>query len=128
MVQLVRFRAEEKRRKVADLESMIRDFESMTRDLDRQIEAEHEKTGISDANHFKYSTLAKATAQRRQNLAASVEDLKAKLNAAREEHEGALAELKRVEQLEDRDQHTRAGRIDPPAFGNVEAERQAGRA
>ena len=35
MVQLVRFKTEEKRKKVSDLETMIRDFEGMAVDLDR---------------------------------------------------------------------------------------------
>ena len=48
MVQLVRFKTEEKRKKVSDLETMVRDFEGMAVDLDRQIEAEHERTGIRD--------------------------------------------------------------------------------
>ena len=103
MIQLVRFKAEEKRKKVVDLEAMIRDFESMAIDLDRQIEAEHERTGVRDTTHFAYSTFAKAAAQRRSNLRASVEDLKMKLAAARREHESAQEELKLAEQSEDRD-------------------------
>jgi flagellar protein FliJ len=103
MVQLVRFKTEEKRKKVADLETMIRDFEGMAVDLDRQIEAEHERTGVRDENHFSYSTFAKAAAQRRANLRASVDDLKRRLDAAREELSGAQTDLKKAEQIEDRD-------------------------
>ena len=36
-LKLKRFEAEEKRRKVADIESMINEFEQMAADLDRQI-------------------------------------------------------------------------------------------
>jgi flagellar export protein FliJ len=111
MIQLFRFKADEKRRKLIDLENMIRDFESMTRDLDRQIEAEHEKTGVSDSSHFKYSTLAKATANRRDNLSASVQDLRAKLADARQDYELAMAELKKAEQIEDRDEKSQRQRI-----------------
>ena len=103
MLQLVRFKTEEKRKKVADLETMIRDFEGMAVDLDRQIEAEHDRTGVRDENHFSYSTFAKAAAQRRANLRASVDDLKRRLDAAREELTGAQMDLKRAEQIEDRD-------------------------
>jgi hypothetical protein len=110
MVQLVRFKADEKRKKVADLETMIRDFESMALDLDRQIEAEHERTGVRDSNHFAYSTFAKAAAQRRSNLRASVDDLKSKLVTARREHDAAQEELKLAEQSEERDQGRRRDR------------------
>ena len=109
MVQLVRFKTEEKRKKVADLETMIRDFEGMAVDLDRQIEAEHERTGIRDESHFSYSTFAKAAAQRRVNLRASVDDLKRRLDVAREELAGAQTDLKKAEQIEDRDTGRRRG-------------------
>ena len=109
MVQLVRFKTEEKRKKVADLETMIRDFEGMAVDLDRQIEAEHERTGIRDEGHFSYSTFAKAAAQRRANLRASVDDLKRRLDAAREELTGAQSDLKKAEQIGDRDTGRRRG-------------------
>ena len=126
MVQLVRFKTEEKRKKVADLETMIRDFESMAVDLDRQIEAEHERTGIRDENHFSYSTFAKAAAQRRANLRASVDDLKRRLDAAREELTGAQADLKKAEQIEDRDTGRRRG--DVGGFGVPHSARLTDRA
>lgn len=109
MVQLVRFKTEEKRKKVADLETMIRDFEGMAVDLDRQIEAEHDRTGIRDESHFSYSTFAKAAAQRRANLRASVDDLRSRLEAARDELSNALTDLKKAEQIEDRDTVRRRG-------------------
>ena len=126
MVQLVRFKTEEKRKKVADLETMIRDFEGMAVDLDRQIEAEHERTGVRDENHYSYSTFAKAAAQRRANLRASVEDLKRRLDAAREELMGAQGDLKKAEQIEDRDTGRR--RIDGPTFSGHQAPRASDRA
>ena len=55
-----RFDVSEKARKVASLETMIRDLEHMASDLQRQIQAEEERTGIRDSSHFAYSTFAKA--------------------------------------------------------------------
>jgi flagellar protein FliJ len=98
-----RFEATEKARKVALLEAMIRDFEGMAADLSRQIAAEEERTGVKDPVHFAYSTFAKAAAQRRSNLQTSIGDLKEKLDAARKEHEEALAELGKLEPADDRD-------------------------
>lgn len=102
-VRAKRFEADEKSRKAADLELMIRDFETMSIDLDRQIAAEEERTGVRDSNHFAYSTFAKAAAQRRDNIQTTLVDLRAKFELARGEHESALAELKRVEAADARD-------------------------
>jgi len=98
-----RFEANEKARKVASLETMILDFDHMAADLTRQIAAEEERTGVRDAAHFAYSTFAKAAAQRRANLLTSVVDLRVKLDAARQEHEDAVMELRRLEPVESRE-------------------------
>ena len=76
-LRLKRFEADEKARKVADLEHMIREFENMAADLDRQIQAEEDRTGVKDPAHFAYSTFAKSASQRRDNLRASVGGLQA---------------------------------------------------
>jgi hypothetical protein len=55
--------------------------------------------------------LAKATANRRDNLSASVQDLRAKLADARQDYELAMAELKKAEQIEDRDEKSQRQRI-----------------
>lgn len=97
------FEAAEKARKVADLEAMVRDFEQMMLDLDRQITIEVERTGIKDPSHFAYSMFAKSAAQRRENLARSLDDAKAKLEAARVEQEAAAESLRRAESDDQRE-------------------------
>ncbi|KKL19245.1 hypothetical protein LCGC14_2467440 [marine sediment metagenome] len=89
MVQLRRFDVDEKQQKVADIEVMIQDFSQMVVDLDRQIEVEQERAGVTDVNHYAYPTFAMAAIQRRDNLSASIEDLGDKLDAAREDEEVA---------------------------------------
>lgn len=96
------FEVEEKSKKLRDLESMISEFKRMALDLEHQIEAEHLRTGIRDANHFAYPPFAKAARQRRDNLLASVEDLSSKLESARGDVEAAREELRRAEQVEER--------------------------
>jgi flagellar FliJ protein len=91
-LRLKRFEAEEKARKVRGLEQMIRDFEVMASDLDRQIQAEEDRTGIKDVGHFNYSTFAKAARQRRDKLRASIDDLKLKLDDAVRERDEVAAE------------------------------------
>jgi flagellar export protein FliJ len=102
-LRLKRFEVTEKARKVASMETMILDLEHMAGDLARQIAAEEERTGVKDSSHFAYSTFAKAAAQRRTNLLNSANDLRAKLDAARREHEEVAQELKKLEPVETRD-------------------------
>lgn len=95
-LRLKRFEADEKARKVSDLELMIREFETIAGDLDRQIQAEEERTGIKDPAHFSYSTYAKSASVRRENLRASVEELKMKLEAAIKDRDEAAEQLTRA--------------------------------
>ena len=128
LIRLKRFDVEEKRRKVADIESMIGEFNHMAVDLDRQIAIEQERAGISDVNHYAYPTFAKAAIQRRNNLTASAADLAAKLGAAKGELDEACEDLKKVELLEERDaERTRLeqGRNSPAELDVVGAHRVA---
>ncbi|MGZ5918512.1 MAG: flagellar export protein FliJ [Hyphomicrobium sp.] len=101
-LRLKRFEADEKARKVADLEHMIREFENMAADLDRQIKAEEDRTGIKDPAHFAYSTFAKSASQRRDNLRTSADGLKAKLEGAQRERDEALEQVSRADTPETR--------------------------
>ena len=126
VIRLKRFEVDEKRRKVADIESMIAEFNDMAVDLDRQIAVEQERAGISDVNHYAYPTFAKAAMQRRDNLAVSVAGLEAKLSAAKGELEEAEEELRKIEALQGRE--TDRGReVEPEAgFGMIGVARIAG--
>lgn len=91
-----RFEVDEKARKAADLEHMIREFETMAADLSRQIHAEEDRTGVKDPSHFAYSTFAKSANQRRENLLASAAELRAKFEAALKERDEAEEQFSRV--------------------------------
>jgi flagellar protein FliJ len=54
-------------------------------------------TRIAEPTHFAYSTLAKAARLRRANLLDTIDDLKAKLEVTKREHEAAIAELRNLE-------------------------------
>ena len=103
LLRLKRFHVEEKRRQVAQIETMVAEFERMARDLDDQVNAEQERSGIRDVNHFAYPTFAKAAIQRRDNLRASVEELKGQLVGAKAELDEAIVELEKTQALADRD-------------------------
>ncbi|HSM20414.1 MAG TPA: flagellar export protein FliJ [Hyphomicrobiales bacterium] len=102
-IRLKRFQVDEKRQQVSDLEAMIDDFERIAADLDPQIETEQTRTGSTDVNHFADSTFAKAAIQRRDNLRASVDELKGQLEAARDALEESYEELKKAELMESRE-------------------------
>jgi flagellar protein FliJ len=105
LIRLKRFQVDEKRRHVAQIEFMIADFERMMADLDREIMYEQEKAGIHDEAHFAYPTFARAAKTRRENLKASAEELREQLIDAQAALGEAFEELKKVELLEERDQH-----------------------
>jgi len=102
MVELRRFDVDEKQQKVADIEAMIQDFSQMVIDLDRQIDVEQERAGVTDVNHYAYPTFAKAAIQRRDNLRASIEDLGVKLEVAQEDLADAFEDLKKVDLMNER--------------------------
>jgi len=104
LIRLKRFHVEEKRRQVAQIETMIAEFERMAKELNDQILAEQERSGIHDAGHFAYPTFAKAASQRRDNLVASANELKEQLAGAKAEFDEAVAELEKVEAIAERDQ------------------------
>jgi flagellar protein FliJ len=103
LIRLKRFQVDEKRRRVAQIETMIAEFERMAGDLDREIAAEEQKANISDPAHFAYPTYAKAAATRRDNLRRSAQELQSQLDDAQAELGEAFEELKKVEVLEDRE-------------------------
>jgi len=96
-VRRKRFEANEKARKVAELEHTIREFEGMANDLARQVKADEERTRVKGPAHFAYSTFARSASQRRDNLRASVSGLMAKLEAAQRERDEVLEQLTREE-------------------------------
>lgn len=110
-----RFEAQEKARKVRGLEQMIRDFEVMAVDLERQVQAEEDRTGVKDASHFNYSTFAKAAGQRRDKLRASIDDLRLQLESAVRERDEAGADASEATLPPQRDMIRGRRRFERPA-------------
>lgn len=103
LVRLRQFQVNEKRRQLAQLDTMIAEFDRMATELDIQIAAEEKKAGITDVNHFAYPTFAKAARLRRDNLKNSRRDLLRQRGVAEAFLAGAESELARAELLESRD-------------------------
>lgn len=104
LIRLKRFQVDDKRRQLAQIEAMIAEFNRMADELDEQIRSEQDRVGITDITHFAYPTFAKAAATRRDNLRNSAHELDDQLEKARDELNEAIEELKKFEQLEERDQ------------------------
>lgn len=103
-MRAMRQEAEERRRKVEDLERIIQEFQDMAADLERQIKLEEDRTGIRDPEHFSYSTFANAAAQRRDKLRTSMQGLRDQLQVALcERDESAERLAKATVQSEGRD-------------------------
>ncbi len=98
-----RFQVDEKRRRVAQIETMIAEFLRMAGDLEREILGEETKAGITDSAHFAYPTYARAAGNRRDNLTRSADELKEQLGEARHQLEEALVEMTKAQGLEGRE-------------------------
>lgn len=87
---------EQARRKVDDLERLIREMEMAAAALDQQILAEEDRTGIRDRKQPHYSTLAKAATERRDKLKSSIDALHRQLDSAIQMHDRASEEFNRL--------------------------------
>ena len=77
------------KRRIPILKRLIADCDRLAADLDRAVRNEEDRVKINDPVHSAYSTYAKATALRRDNLRRSAGELRAHLAKA----EKALNEL-----------------------------------
>lgn len=103
LIRLKRFQADEKRRRVGQIEAMIAEFSRMQAELDREIATEEQRSGNSDPSHFAYSTYARAARGRRDNISNSANELRTQLEEAKVQLEVAIEELAKVQNLEGRD-------------------------
>ncbi|MGD0634552.1 MAG: flagellar export protein FliJ [Beijerinckiaceae bacterium] len=105
LLRLKRFQVDERRRRVAQIETMIAEFLRMAGDLDREIATEEQKAGITDMAHFAYPTYARAARARRENLTRSADELKEQLGEARQQVDEATVELTKAQGLEGREKN-----------------------
>ena len=103
LVRLKRFQAEEKRRRVVQLNAMIGEFTRMANELDREIGQEERRANINDPNHFAYPTYARAARSRRDNIVASITELRGQLEEAEAQFKEASEDLAKAQSQEARD-------------------------
>ena len=100
LVRLKQFQVDDKRRRIAQLQTMIAEFTRMTNDLDREIGTEERRANNTDPSHFAYPTYARAARARRDNLNLSLNDLREKLEDAQERLKEASEELAKAQSQE----------------------------
>lgn len=110
LLRLKRFQMEERRRRVLQIETMIAEFTRMATDLDREIANEEARSGIADTKHFAYSTYARASRARRDNLKNSTVDLHNQLSDAKRNFDEASEEFAKVQNLDGREKAAETGR------------------
>lgn len=103
LVRLKRFQAEEKRRRVVQLNAMIAEFTRMANELDREIAQEERRANIDDPSHFAYPTYARAARVRRDNIMASIAELRGQLDDAEAQFKEAAEEFAKAQSQEARD-------------------------
>jgi flagellar protein FliJ len=99
ILKLQRFKYEDHRRQVAEIESMIAEFQRKQDELDKQVQIEEQRTGVSDPSHYNYSLTAKSIRTRRDNLNKSIADLQQQCQEARARLDESTAELHKAEAL-----------------------------
>jgi flagellar protein FliJ len=99
LLRLHRFRTEDVRRQVADMDMMIMDLMRKHDDLDAHVKAEEARNGISDPNNVNYSMTAKAGRGRRDNILRTVAELRDQHEAMKDKLKDEEAELRKVEML-----------------------------
>ena len=107
LLRLHRFRYDDRRRQVAEIEVMISEFLKKQDELDAHIRMEESRNGVTDPTHFNYSTSAKASRARRDNLLRSIGELRDQLDAAKTALEEEAAELRKIELLAEKEADAR---------------------
>jgi len=103
LVRLKRFQAEEKRRRVIQLNAMIGEFTRMANELEREIGQEERRANIDDPTHFAYPTYARAARTRRDNIVASITELRGQLEEAETQFKEASEDFAKAQNQEARD-------------------------
>jgi flagellar protein FliJ len=106
LLRLNRFRAEDCRRQVADMDLMIQDLMRKHDDLDAHVKFEEQRTGVADINNVNYSMAAKSVRGRRDNILKTVGELRDQHESMIERLKEAEADLRKVEMLVEKETPT----------------------
>ena len=107
LLRLNRFKVEDCRRQVADMDMMINDLMRKHDDLDAHVKFEEQRTGVSDIKNVNYSMAAKSVRGRRDNTLSTVAELRDQHEAMIERLKDAEADLRKVEMLVEKESPTK---------------------
>lgn len=107
LLRLNRFKVEDCRRQVADMDMMINDLMRKHDDLDAHVKFEEQRTGVSDVNNVNYSMAAKSVRGRRDNTLRTVAELRDQHETMIERLKDAEADLRKVEMLVEKESPNR---------------------
>ena len=99
LLRLNRFKVEDCRRQVSDMDMMISDLMRKHDDLDAHVKFEEQRTGVADPANVNYSMAAKSVRGRRDNILRTVAELRDQHEAMIDRLKDAEADLKKVEML-----------------------------
>ena len=97
LLRLNKFRVEDARRQVADMDMMIQDLMRKHDDLDAHVKFEENRTGVTDPNNVNYSMAAKSVRGRRDNILKTVGELRDQQEASIEKLKEAEADLNKYQ-------------------------------
>lgn len=106
LLRLNRFRVEDCRRQVADMDLMIQDLMRKHDDLDNHVKFEENRTGVSDINNVNYSMAAKSVRGRRDNILKTVGELRDQHETMVEKLKEAEGDLRKIEMLVEKETPT----------------------
>jgi flagellar FliJ protein len=107
LLRLNRFKVEDCRRQVSDMDMMISDLMRKHDDLDNNVKFEEQRTGVSDPANVNYSMAAKSVRGRRDNILRTVAELRDQHEAMIERLKDAEADLRKVEMLVEKEAPTK---------------------
>ena len=123
MVRVHGWMLEEKQRKLADLQALLRKLADDLASLDQELDAEREAAGKSDEAGAAYPAFVAAALDRRKKLCKTIANLEKESEAARAEVTEAFGELKKYEiasdnrQVQESDKRKRSERINLDELG-----------
>lgn len=97
LIRLYRWRLDEKRRNLAELERLAAELREQGRRIEEEVRSEQHIAGASPEAGFAYGAYATAVIARRAKLAASLAGVRAKIATATADVTESFQELKRLE-------------------------------
>jgi len=102
LVRLNKWKVDEVRRRLVDLERMREDFIQRSADIDAKIAEEKRRSSSSEMGIYAFPYFARSMKDRQDNLMKSMAGIEEQIEATKAELQDAYRELKRYEIIEDR--------------------------